>query len=101
MPTHSYTQSHTRHLQQLVSRPPVDLDRPLVHALRLRVQEHPKQRNARANGVLRRQRVVECDDARHNHDHTLHTVAYAVGDGGHAGEDHVGELLVGVEADAS
>lgn len=69
---------------------PLHLQAPLVVSLDLGVQEHTKQGDTRADGVLCGQRVVERDHARHNHHHALDAVADAVRDRGNAGQDHVG-----------
>lgn len=77
------------------------LDVVLVLALGLRVQEHAEEGDASTDGVLCREWVVEGNDAGHDHDHALDAVGDAVCHRSDAREDHVGQLLIGMEADAS
>mmetsp|Transcript_34958 Transcript_34958/g.87527 ORF Transcript_34958/g.87527 Transcript_34958/m.87527 type:complete len:230 (+) Transcript_34958:275-964(+) len=72
----------------------------LLLDLDVAVAAHAKERKRSAGGVERANGVVERNDGGHNDDDTLDALADAVGDGRHALEHHVRQLLVGVEADA-
>ena len=70
----------------------------VLRPLDLRVQEDAAERDGRPGQRSRAHRVPEHHDRRDDHDHALDTVADRVRHGADARQDHVRDLLVGVEA---